>query len=79
MTTTAFVEGGGSFVVEQKMQGDPGNAVTVRILIEVGLALAAGEAQGGGVLTPVSALGDRLRERLDATGGHATSLRDTAG
>lgn len=74
MTTTAFVEGGGTFVIEQDMQGDPGNAATVRILVEVGLALAAGEAQGGGVLTPVSALGERLRERLEFTGEHSVDV-----
>ncbi|QDV05355.1 Putative trans-acting enoyl reductase [Planctomycetes bacterium Poly30] len=74
MTTTAFLEGGGTFVIEQDMQGDPGNAATVRILVEVGLALAAGEAQGGGVLTPVSALGARLRERLGSTGQHSVTV-----
>jgi len=72
--TTCFVEGGEDFVVEQEMQGDPGNAATVRILVQVGLALAAGEAMGGGVLTPVSALGERLAERLEATGGHRIKI-----
>lgn len=74
MTTTAFVRGGESFVVQQDMQGDPGNAVTVRILVEVGLALAAGEARAGGVLTPMSALGGRLVERLLATGEHSVAV-----
>ncbi len=71
MTTTAFPDVGEPFVIQQEMQGDPGNAATVRMLVEVGLALAAGEAKGGGVLTPVSALGPRLVERLRATGEHS--------
>ncbi len=73
--TTCFVEDGENFVVRQEMQGDPGNTATVRILVEVGLALAAGEAKGGGVLTPVSALGERLVERLKATGGHSIEVQ----
>ena len=74
MTSTAFLEGGGSFVVRQDMQGDPGNAATVRILVEVGLALAAGEAAGGGVMTPLSAFGQRLVDRLVATGEHTVEV-----
>lgn len=74
MTSTAFLEGGDTFVVRQDMQGDPGNAATVRILIEVGLALAAGEAGGGGVITPLSALGQRLVDRLVATGEHTIEV-----
>ncbi len=74
MTSTAFLKGGESFVVRQSMQGDPGNAATVRILVEVGLALAAGEAQGGGVLTPLSALGQRLVDRLASTGEHTIEV-----
>jgi short subunit dehydrogenase-like uncharacterized protein len=46
--------------------GDPGNTVTVRCLIQVGLALAAGEARDAGLLTPAYALGSRLVERLRA-------------
>lgn len=76
--TTCFVNGGDDFVVRQEMQGDPGNAATVRILVEVGLALAAGEAKGGGVLTPISALGERLVERLIATGGHGVEVEGWA-
>jgi short subunit dehydrogenase-like uncharacterized protein len=33
-------------------------------LVQTGLALAADEAQRGGVLTPASALGDKLFQRL---------------
>jgi short subunit dehydrogenase-like uncharacterized protein len=46
--------------------GDPGNTVTVRCLVQTGLALAAGEARGEGILTPAFALGSRLVERLRA-------------
>ena len=74
MTSTAFTTDGESFVVRQDMQGDPGNAATVRILVEVGLALAAGEAKGGGVLTPLSALGQRLVDRLSLTGEHSIEV-----
>lgn len=44
--------------------GDPGNTVTVRCLVQVGLALCAGEARDAGLLTPAHALGSRLIERL---------------
>lgn len=50
--------------VEWSMVGDPGNRVTVRCLVQTGLALAAGEARRGGVLTPASALGAALRKRV---------------
>jgi len=48
--------------------GDPSNRITVRCLVQTGVALAAGEAKRGGVLTPASALGLGLLERLVATG-----------
>jgi len=57
-----------------KDQGDPGNAVTVKILCEAALALAVdgaklpGGAARGGVLTPATGLGQVLVERLRARG-----------
>ena len=48
--------------------GDPGNRITVRCLVQTGLALAAGEALRGGVLTPASALGSSLFNRLQDSG-----------
>jgi len=45
-------------------RGDPSNAITVNCLVQTGLALAAGEARRGGVVTAASALGSRLLERL---------------
>ena len=74
MASTARMTNGESFVVRQNMKGDPGNAATVRILVEVGLALAAGEAAGGGVLTPLSAFGQGLVDRLSLTGEHSIEV-----
>jgi short subunit dehydrogenase-like uncharacterized protein len=57
-----------------KDQGDPGNAVTVKILCESALALAVDGAKlpggpaRGGVLTPATGLGQVLVERLRARG-----------
>ena len=48
--------------------GDPSNRITVNCLVQTGLALAAGEARAAGVLTPASAFGLRLLERLTDTG-----------
>lgn len=47
-------------------KGDPSNLITVRCLVQTGLALAAGEAQASGLLTPARAFGSRLLERLVA-------------
>jgi short subunit dehydrogenase-like uncharacterized protein len=55
-------------------RGDPGNAATVKFACEAALALAGdaaalpGGAGRGGVLTPASALGDVLVQRLRAAG-----------
>ena len=55
-------------------QGDPGNRATVKFLCESALCLAlnsdelAGGHQRGGILTPATALGDVLAERLRKTG-----------
>jgi short subunit dehydrogenase-like uncharacterized protein len=57
-----------------KDQGDPGNAVTVKILCESALALAVegpklpGGPGRGGVLTPATGLGQVLVDRLRARG-----------
>ena len=47
-------------------KGDPSNRITVHCLVQTGLALAAGEARRGGVLTPASAFGATLLQRLEA-------------
>jgi short subunit dehydrogenase-like uncharacterized protein len=51
--------------------GDPANTVTTRCLAQVGMALAAGEAQAAGVQTPAAAFGTALRERLHAIGAYS--------
>ena len=51
-------------------QGDPGKRATVKFLCKAALCLALnsgelpGGAQGGGLLTPATGLGDALAERL---------------
>jgi len=58
-----------------KGQGDPGNRVTVKCLCESAFVLALPDAappgtvpRSGGVLTPVTALGDALTARLSQRG-----------
>jgi short subunit dehydrogenase-like uncharacterized protein len=54
-----------------KGKGDPGNRITVKCLCESAFVLAlSGEAEpgSGGVLTPVTGLGDQLMTRLSAAG-----------
>ncbi|MFT5081482.1 MAG: short subunit dehydrogenase-like uncharacterized protein [Planctomycetota bacterium] len=53
--------------------GDPSNLITIRCLVQTGLALANGEAKRGGVLTPVAALGSKLKLRLLESGAVTTS------
>jgi short subunit dehydrogenase-like uncharacterized protein len=54
-----------------KGKGDPGNRITVKCLCESAFVLAlSGEAEpgSGGILTPVTGLGDELMTRLSAAG-----------
>jgi short subunit dehydrogenase-like uncharacterized protein len=57
-----------------KGQGDPGNRITVKCLCESAFVLALSDAAhgarpgAGGVLTPVTGLGDDLTARLDIAG-----------
>jgi short subunit dehydrogenase-like uncharacterized protein len=56
-----------------KGQGDPGNRITVKCLCESAFVLASSDSAGsganpGGVLTPVTGLGDALTARLSAAG-----------
>lgn len=59
-----------------KAPGDPGNRVTVRILAQAALCVLEGEDLPGGVLTPAVALGQRLQDRLVATGKWEMKLLD---
>lgn len=49
-------------------RGDPGNRATTKFVCEAALMLAEGGGQGGGVLTPASALGAAYAERLQRAG-----------
>jgi short subunit dehydrogenase-like uncharacterized protein len=55
-------------------KGDPGNRATVKFVCESALSLALnaselpGGSQRGGVLTPATAFGDLLAERLRKSG-----------
>jgi short subunit dehydrogenase-like uncharacterized protein len=56
-----------------KGQGDAGNQITVKCLCESAFVLAStagplGTNTGGGVLTPVTGLGEELMPRLAAAG-----------
>lgn len=57
--------------------GDPSNRITTNCLVQTGIALAAGEATGGGVLTPASALGLGLLKRLKTIGAVSYSPVET--
>ena len=80
VTMRARAKSGRGWSLEQRAVGDPGNAVTVRCLVQAALCLANdGEAIGiepgnGGVLTPATAMGRVLLERLEATGDHSFEL-----
>ena len=61
-------------VVRITSQGDPGNRSTVRMLCEAALCFVVdpdtipASAHGGGILTPTTAFGSTLVDRLKATG-----------
>ncbi len=62
-------EGGGKRVVTEISGGDPGYTETAKMLAESGLALVESNGNGdSGQMTPVSAIGDALLERLQAAG-----------
>lgn len=70
----AEAEDGQKFFGRVSAQGDPGNRATVQMACEAALALAGprdalpGGPERGGVLTPATALGEVLLERLRAGG-----------
>jgi short subunit dehydrogenase-like uncharacterized protein len=75
--------GAGGQIVRAQVadRGDPGNRATTKMVCEAALALAGkadslpGGAKWGGVLTPASALGEVLVERLRAVGMTLTVQR----
>jgi len=68
----ATAEDGEEAEVRMVAQGDPGNRVTVTALCEAALALATDDLSSvtrtGGVLTPMTGLGDTLIARLKGVG-----------
>jgi short subunit dehydrogenase-like uncharacterized protein len=67
--TTGTATDGRRFRTTFAMQGDPGYAATAVMLGESGLCLALDELPGeGGVLTPATAMGTLLVDRLRAAG-----------
>ena len=77
-TTTST---GARYVATAAARGDPGYSATAVMLGESALSLAVDRERlpgGGGVLTPATALGDVLVERLRAA-GHTYSVAGAAG
>ena len=67
---------GDSAVAVVSGRGDPGYGATSKMLAETALALAFDEAApGGGVLTPATALGGVLVERLNRSEHNEMTLR----
>lgn len=69
---------GAHYVARVAASGDPGYAATAVMLGESGLCLALDRERqpaGGGVLTPATAMGTRLTERLRAAGHTYTAAR----
>ncbi|GAB7038614.1 MULTISPECIES: saccharopine dehydrogenase family protein [Catenuloplanes] len=77
MDLFATTRAGTRYRARFRMQGDPGYAATAVMLGETALALAVDTgrlpASGGGVLTPATALGDVLVDRLRAAGAEITA------
>ena len=73
--TTGTAASGTRYRTTVSMQGDPGYAATAVMLGESGLSLALDDLPGGGgVLTPATAMGTRLADRLRAAGATITTV-----
>jgi len=74
--TTGTSTTGARYRTTVAMQGDPGYAATAVMLGEAGLGLALDELPGlGGVLTPATALGNVLADRLRRAGAEIATVR----
>ena len=74
--TTGTSTTGARYRTTVAMKGDPGYAATAVMLGEAGLGLALDELPGlGGVLTPATALGGLLADRLRAAGAEIRTVR----
>ena len=73
--TTGTTPDGRRYRTTMAMRGDPGYAATAVMLGEAGLCLALDELPGGGgVLTPATAMGGRLADRLRGAGAELTTV-----
>jgi short subunit dehydrogenase-like uncharacterized protein len=73
--TTGTTTDGRRFRTTFAMQGDPGYAATAVMLGESGLCLALDDLPGGGgVLTPATAMGTALADRLRAAGARIETV-----
>jgi short subunit dehydrogenase-like uncharacterized protein len=64
----ATAEDGQKAKVLMTHQGDPGNRATTRFVCESAMSLAAAPGGRGGVLTPATAFGQQLADRLRPAG-----------
>ena len=77
--TTGTATNGRRYRSTVAMKGDPGYAATAVMLGQSGLCLALDELPGqGGVLTPATAMGALLADRLRAAGAEITTAELTA-
>ena len=73
--TTGTATDGRRYRTTFAMRGDPGYAATAVMLGESGLCLALDDLPGeGGVLTPATAMGTRLADRLRAAGAEIETV-----
>jgi short subunit dehydrogenase-like uncharacterized protein len=73
--TTGTATDGRRYRTTFAMQGDPGYAATAVMLGESGLCLALDDLPGGGgVLTPATAMGTKLVDRLRAAGAEIETV-----
>ena len=73
--TTGTATSGRRYRTTFAMRGDPGYAATAVMLGEAGLCLAEDELPGqGGVLTPATAMGTVLADRLRAAGAEISTV-----
>ena len=73
--TTGTATSGRRYRTTVAMRGDPGYAATAVMLGQAGLSLASDELPGaGGVLTPATAMGTLLADRLRAAGAEITTV-----
>jgi short subunit dehydrogenase-like uncharacterized protein len=75
----AATSSGARYVARVAARGDPGYAATSMMLGEAAMSLARDDLPArGGVLTPATAMGMRLVERLRAVGMTLQVARETA-